>query len=141
VERSLAVTVDTDIAGLTDIYASAGEAELLARLGDRSSLVSLQGRQARYMAVRTDGTMLAGNIKQWPTLAASLSEQGFVDLADGARVYARATRLAPDLNLLVARTYECPAASDEHVRAGCGGCHAGHLAAGPPRGGRPASAH
>lgn len=106
VERSLAATVDTDIAGLADIYASGGEAELLARLDDRSSVVSLEGRQALYMATRPDGDPLAGNVKQWPTLAASLSEQGFVTLADGTRVYARATRLAPDLDLLVARTYQ-----------------------------------
>lgn len=106
VERSLATTVDTDIAGLADIYASGGEAELLARLDDRSLLVSLDGRQARYAAARSDGTVLAGNIKEWPGLAAATSEQGFVTLADGAPAYGRATRLAPDLNLLVARTYE-----------------------------------
>jgi signal transduction histidine kinase len=50
--------------------------------------------------------VLAGNIKQWPGLDAAMSEQGFVTLADGAPAYGRATRLAPDLNLLVARTYE-----------------------------------
>jgi signal transduction histidine kinase len=105
VERSLAATVDTDIAGLADIHASAGEAELLARLDDRSSVVSLEGRQARYLAARADGSFLAGNIKEWPGLAPSLSEQGYVTLSDGTRVYARATRLAPDLDLLVARTY------------------------------------
>lgn len=105
-ERSLAATIDTDIAGLADIYASGGEQELLDRLDDRSSVVSLEGRQARYMAIRPGGAQLAGNIKQWPTLAASLSEQGFVTLPDGTPVYARATRLAPDLDLLVARTYE-----------------------------------
>lgn len=106
VERSLATTVNTDIAGLADIYASGGEEELLARLDDRSLLVGLDGRQARYIAARSDGTALAGNIKAWPGLDAATSEQGFVTLADGAPAYARATRLAPDLNLLVARTYE-----------------------------------
>lgn len=105
-ERSLAATVDTDIAGLADIYASAGEQELLDRLDDRSSVVGLEGRQARYMAIRPGGAQLAGNIKQWPALAANLSEQGFITLPDGTPVYARATRLAPDLDLLVARTYE-----------------------------------
>ncbi len=105
-ERSLATAVDTDIAGLADIYASGGEEELLRRLDDRSMLVSLDGRQARYMAARADGSQLAGNIKEWPALDAGLSEQGFVDLADGTRVFARATRLGPDLNLLVARTYD-----------------------------------
>ncbi len=105
-ERSLAATVDTDIAGLVDIYATGGEGELLARLEDRSMLVSLEGRQARYMAVRPDGTILGGNIKEWPALGAALSEAGFLTLGDGTAVYARATRLSPDLDLLVARTYE-----------------------------------
>ncbi|GAA0271316.1 two-component system sensor histidine kinase UczS [Alteraurantiacibacter aestuarii] len=105
-QRSLSATVDTDIAGLVDIYASSGEEELLARLEDRSTLVSLEGRQARYMLVRPDGTILGGNIKQWPTLGAGLSEQGFLTLVDGTKVFARATRLSPDLDLLVARTYE-----------------------------------
>lgn len=106
VERSLSATVDTDIAGLVDIYATSGEAELLARLEDRSSVVSLEGRKARYMVVRPDGTLLAGNIKEWPALGAGLSEAGFLTLTDGAQVFARATRLSPELDLLVARTYE-----------------------------------
>ncbi len=104
--RSLLATVDTDIAGLVDIYATSGEAELLARLDDRSTVVSLEGRQARYMLVRPDGTMLGGNIKDWPMLGAGLSESGFLTLSDGTDVFARATRLSPDLDLLVARTYE-----------------------------------
>lgn len=104
--RSLSATVDTDIAGLVDIYATSGEEELLARLEDRSTLVSLDGRQSRYMAVRPDGTMIGGNIKEWPSLGAGLSEEGFLTLSDGTDVYARATRLSPDLDLMVARTYE-----------------------------------
>ncbi len=104
--RSLSATVDTDIAGLVDIYATSGEAELLARMEDRSTLVSLDGRQARYMAVRPDGTMLGGNIDEWPSLGASLSEEGYLTLADGTDVFARATSLSPDLDLMVARSYE-----------------------------------
>ena len=104
--RSLAATVDTDIAGLADIYASGGEGELLARLQDRAMLVGLEGRQAHYLAARPDGTRLAGNMAAPPALAASQSQQGFVVLADGARVYARATRLSPDVDLVVARSYE-----------------------------------
>ena len=105
-ERSLAITVDTDIAGLVDIYATGGEAELLARLDDRATLVSLEGRRARYLAARPDGTVLAGNVARWPDLGAGLSEAGFLTLDDGTRVYARATRLGPEIDLLVARTYE-----------------------------------
>jgi len=105
-ERSLSATVDTDIAGLVDIYASGGEEELLERLEDRSILVSLEGRQSRYMLVRPGGEFVAGNIDAWPELGASLSEEGFLQLADGTPVFARATRISPDLDLLVARTYE-----------------------------------
>ena len=105
-QRSLAAAVDTDVAGLVDIYASGGEDELLARLNDRASVIAISGRQARYMVARPDGTFLGGTVKQWPTLGAGLSEAGFVTLADGTPAYARATRLAPDLDLLVGRTYE-----------------------------------
>ena len=106
-ERSLDLAVDTDIAGLADIYATSGEAELLTRLNDRAALVSMEGRQARYIVQRPgDNAPIGGNITRWPTLAASLSESGFLTLDDGTRVYARATRLSPDLDLAVARTYE-----------------------------------
>lgn len=96
-ERSLSATVDTDIAGLVDIYASSEEEELRNRLEDRSTLVSLEGRQARYVLVRPDGTILGGNFKRWPTLGAGLSEQAFLTLSDGTAVFAHATRLSPDL--------------------------------------------
>ena len=104
-ERSLAATVDTDIAGLADIYASGGEAELRARLGDRSALVGIEGRPAHYLLARPDGTKVGGDLTAWPELSARNSEQGFIVLPSGEAVYARATILAPDLQLLVARDY------------------------------------
>ena len=104
-ERSLSATVDTHIAGLADIYASGGEAELRARLEDRSALVGIAGRPAHYLLARPDGTRVAGNLEEWPELSARNSEQGFVTLPSGGAVYARATMLAPDLQLLVARDY------------------------------------
>ena len=80
---------------------------MLTRLNDRAALVSMEGRQARYIVQRPgDNAPIGGNITRWPTLAASLSESGFLTLDDGTRVYARATRLSPDLDLAVARTYE-----------------------------------
>jgi len=104
-ERALAATVDTDMAGLVDIYASGGEAELRDRLGDRTALVSIAGRQAHYLLRRPEGAKLGGDIARWPGLSPTLSEQGFITLDGGLPVYARATRLAPDLDLLVAREY------------------------------------
>ncbi|HSG54877.1 MAG TPA: hypothetical protein VLA45_05440, partial [Paracoccaceae bacterium] len=65
---------------------------MLARLDSRSTVVSLEGQQTRYMLVRPDGTMLGGNIKDWPMLGAGLSESGFLTLSDGTDVFARATR-------------------------------------------------
>ncbi len=104
-ERSLSATVDTDIAGLADIYASGGEAELRTRLDDRSALVGIEGRPAHYLLARTDGTRVGGDLAEWPGLSARNSEHGFIVLPSGEAVYARATMLAPDLQLLVARDY------------------------------------
>lgn len=103
-ERALAATVDTDIAGLVDIYASGGEAELRRRLVDRAALVSIEGRRAHYLLQRPDGAVLAGNVARWPALSPADSERGYLTLG-GEKVYARATRLSPSLDLLVARSY------------------------------------
>lgn len=110
VERStreaLAATVTTDLAGLIDIYASGGEAELLRRVADRQDVVSLEeGRRPHYLVARADGRPIGGDLKAWPHLSAAPSEQGYVTLPGGTNVYARADRLAPDLQLLVAREY------------------------------------
>ncbi len=105
-ERALAATVDTDMAGLADIYASGGEAELRQRLEDRTALVSIAGRRAYYLLRRHDGAPVAGNVAEWPALSPATSEQGYVELSDGETVYARATRLSPELDLLVARSYD-----------------------------------
>jgi signal transduction histidine kinase len=104
-ERALSATVDTDMAGLVDIYASGGEGELARRLADRTALVSIEGRRAYYLLRRNDGTRVAGNVDGWPALSPALSEQGYVAIG-GEPVYARATRLSPTLDLLVARSYE-----------------------------------
>lgn len=110
IERSthdaLAATVTTDLAGLIDIHASGGEAELLRRVADRKDVVSLEeGRRPHYLVARANGRAIGGDIRVWPHLSAALSEQGYVTLPDGTPVYARAARLEPDLQLLVAREY------------------------------------
>ncbi len=109
VERStseaLAATVTTDLAGLIDIHASSGEAELIRRVADRKDVVNVEGRRPHYLVARADGTPVAGDVKAWPKLSAAFSEQGYVTLSDGTKVYARAAKLAPDLQLLVTREY------------------------------------
>jgi signal transduction histidine kinase len=110
VERSsaeaLAATVTTDLAGLIDIHASSGEAELIRRVADRKDVVSLEeGRRPHYLIARADGRPIGGDLKAWPHLSAALSEQGYLTLPGSLKVYARAARLSPDLQLLVAREY------------------------------------
>lgn len=108
---SLSATVATDLAGLIDIYATAGRAELLRRVNDRQEVVSLEGRRSHYLVADGSGRPLSGDIRRWPPLNAALSEAGFVTLADGTDVYAQGARLAPDLQLLVARQYDRDQAS------------------------------
>ncbi|MFC4292072.1 sensor histidine kinase [Sphingorhabdus arenilitoris] len=105
ITAALKSSVDTDIAGLADIYASGGEAELLARLKDRQAMVSSEGRRAHYSLAKKGDPILSGAIGKWPNLDPALSEHGYVNLANGTQVYARATRLSNDLSLLVAREY------------------------------------
>jgi signal transduction histidine kinase len=105
-EQSLAQAVDTDMAGLVDIYATSGEAELNRRIADRTALASFDGRQAHYLLGEAGGARLAGDLHEWPRLSPGQSEGGFVTLSDGTRLYARATRLGPGRDLVVAREYE-----------------------------------
>lgn len=105
-EASLAEAVDTDMAGLVDIYVSGGEDELALRLADRTALSSFDGRQAHYLLGEAGRVRIAGDLTQWPRLLPAQSEEGFVTLKDGTRLYARATRLGPGLDLVVAREYE-----------------------------------
>lgn len=104
-EAALASAVDTDIAGLVDIYASGGEEELVRRMADRTALSSFDGRQAHYLLGKAGGPIIAGDLAEWPRLSAPQSEAGFVTLGSGTRLYARITRLGPELDLVVAREY------------------------------------
>ncbi|KHS43410.1 sensor histidine kinase [Novosphingobium subterraneum] len=103
---SLSATVSTDLAGLIDIYATAGREELLRRVADRQAVVSLEGRRSHYMVADGAGRLLAGDVRRWPQINSARSEEGFVTLADGTEVYAQGARLAPDLQLLAAREYD-----------------------------------
>ncbi len=105
-QGALTVSVETDLAALVDVYVSGGESELIDRVRDRSGLTGPEGRQARYLLMRPDGIVLAGNVGSWPTLNPQAGQTGFVELDDGTTVYAHAIRLADDLNLLVARSSE-----------------------------------
>ena len=101
-QAQIARSVDTDIAGLADIYISGGPAELRQRMADRLELQS-PGDARYYMLASPNGTMITGNIKYWPKLSAENSETGHIKLPDGKEVFARTTQLNPDLKLLVGR--------------------------------------
>lgn len=115
-EATLRTTVDTDIAALADIHATGGRAELIARMGDRLSMRAHAADQAHYMLADQSGRPVAGDIQRWPMLSAENSQAGFVTLANGAPVFARATLLAPDLRLVAAREYRGRTALLGHVR-------------------------
>lgn len=104
--RTLAATIDTDIAGLADVHLTGGADELRRRIEDRVALSQQQGERSFYMLAAPGGQKRAGNIDRWPELAAERSEMGEVDLDGGQRILARATQLSPDLQLVVGRSLE-----------------------------------
>lgn len=101
-QRTMARTIDTDIAGLADIYASGGRKELLDRIRDRLAFQSDSGGAAYYLAADAAGRHLAGNISDWPQLSAESSQADMIE-EEKSTILARATRLGPDLKLVVGR--------------------------------------
>lgn len=95
--------VDVDIAGLADIYAAGGRVELEQRIADRLALTPTNGSAPHYLLADGAGNRLAGDIKDWPSLDAAVSERGDIVVGKGTPALARATMLGPDLQLLVAR--------------------------------------
>ncbi|PLK26907.1 HAMP domain-containing sensor histidine kinase [Novosphingobium sp. TH158] len=102
---ALVRAVDVELAAMADIHASGGQAELARRIEDRLVLSAPEGNASHYMVADNAGRRLAGDIATWPKLDARLSEAGYVTLPGRIPAYARATQLAPDLKLLVAREY------------------------------------
>ncbi|MFD2428732.1 HAMP domain-containing protein [Sphingobium scionense] len=95
--------VDTDLAGLADIYVSSGETELRARIADRLAMERGDSEKAYYLLADA-GRRVAGNIDHWPALASEVSEARLIRLPGGTRVFARATLLGPDTRLIVGRS-------------------------------------
>lgn len=104
-DATLAHMVDTDMAGLVDIYASGGQAELERRLADRIAFAPQALDSEHYILADNTGKRLAGDLARWPELTANHSESRFLTLTDGRPVFARGTQLAPNLKLVVAREY------------------------------------
>lgn len=104
-KAGLVRAVDVDLAGLADIHASGGREELERRIADRLALAVQDDNAPHYMLADDAGHRLSGDVTRWPALSARLSEGGYVTLPGGVPAYARATQLAPNLKLLVAREY------------------------------------
>lgn len=104
--RTLAATIDTDVAGLADIFLTGGTGEVSRRIEDRITLLQSQGETAYYLLEAPDGRKLAGNVTRWPDLDPRISESGAIKADDGTPVFARATQLPGNLKLLVGRSLE-----------------------------------
>lgn len=100
----LAREVDTDLAGLADIYLSSDVAELRARIADRLAMNREDGERSWYLLTDPAGRRLAGNLDRWPVIASEVSEARYVTLPDGDRMFARATQLGTGARLLVGRS-------------------------------------
>lgn len=95
--------VDVDLAGLADIYATGGQAELEARIADRIALTPLEGSAPHYLLADGSGRVIAGDLPRWPPLDPTVSESGVIAIGTSSKAYARAVQLGPDLRLVVAR--------------------------------------
>ena len=104
--RTLATTIDTDVAGLADIFLTGGVDEVSRRIEDRIALLQIQGETAYYLLAAPDGRKLAGNVARWPDLNPRTSETGAIEIDGGERIFARATQLPGNVKLLVGRSLE-----------------------------------
>src|SRR3546814_5301616 len=60
-------------------------------------------RSPHYLLADANGARIVGDIAAWPKLDADISESGTIRIGKGTTAFARATRLGPDLQLIVAR--------------------------------------
>ncbi len=101
--------VDVDLAGLADIYATGGQAELEARIADRIALTPIEGSASHYLLADDTGRRLAGDLADWPSLDPAVSESGVIAIGTNSKGFARAVQLGPNLRLVVARGYDIEA--------------------------------
>jgi signal transduction histidine kinase len=108
-EQAAEAEVDVDLAGLADIYATGGQAELEARIADRIALTPMEGSAPHYLLADDAGRVIAGDLARWPPLDPAVSESGIITIGTNSRGFARAVQLGPDLRLAVARTIDIEA--------------------------------
>jgi signal transduction histidine kinase len=97
--HQLVQTIDTDIAGLTDVMVQGGPDELRRRIADRTDFAEGAVPHPFYALIGADGARLAGDAAIAPPANAGLSP--LIDLPEGL---ARATRLRGGLTLVVGRS-------------------------------------
>ena len=96
-------TIDTDIAGLTDVMVQGGVSELRRRIADRTGLVPEASAAPYYRLSDATGHVLGGNLATVPMLDPATSSVAQIDVA-GDPVLVRATRLRGGLTLVVGRS-------------------------------------
>lgn len=101
---SITETIDTDLAGLVDIYASQGQAGLTSHIHDRLDLAPASSERPYYLVLGKTGEKLIGNIEKRPSLDAQSSQTGLIKVANGTSLRARVTKLRGGLSLLVGRS-------------------------------------
>ena len=108
-------TIDTDIAGLSDIMAEGGTAELQRRIADRTDFAAPAATRAFYRLERPDGTFLSGNLAVHPRLDAARSVAGTVAV-DGEPALVRGTQLRGGTRLYVGRSLQPETALVDRLR-------------------------
>lgn len=96
-------TIDTDIAGLADVAASGGPAELQRRIADRIAFDPFGLDQPSYLLTDSAGRKLSGNIAFDAEATAATSQTSEIVTPAGP-VLVRATRLKGDMTLVVGRS-------------------------------------
>jgi len=97
--------IDTDIAGLVDIYSGQGREGLILRIGERLDVAPTASETPYYRLTDAAGARLAGNLPQMPdiNLAASPVFSSRFGVAP-QNILVRVTRLRGDLILAVGRS-------------------------------------
>ena len=101
--RALLGTLDTDLAGLVDIYDGGDEAKLAAHVNDRLSLSPRNLDRLYYRLEDASGRGLAGNLSALPAMGADRSEARLIRI-DAKPVLVRVTVLKGGLHLAVGRS-------------------------------------
>ncbi len=113
--KALLGIIDTDLAGLADVYAAQGESGLEQRLSERLDLAPTRGERPVYLLLDSNGKNAGGNLAHWPKLDAGLSDTTVIALP-GERILVRGTLLRGGVKLLVGRSMKLSDAALSQVR-------------------------